>query len=47
MLNFLKIKNYEFLLETGKINGLVEPLNYMEPDGIFEKKNHSKGDWTS
>ena len=35
---FGKIKYYEFLLEIGKINGLVEPLNYMEPSEIFGKK---------
>ena len=27
-----------FSLIFGKVNGLVEPLNYMEPGGIFERR---------
>jgi len=40
MLNFWKIKNYESLLEIGKINGLLESLSYMEPGGILGKKRN-------
>jgi len=36
-----------FSLKLEKINGLVEPLNYMEPGEIYEKKIHGKSDWVS
>ena len=43
-----KLKIMNFSLKLGKINGLVEPLNYMEPGGIYEeKKIHGKGNWAS
>ena len=32
-----KLKIMNFSLKLGKINGLVEPLNYMEPGEIYEK----------
>ena len=34
-----KLNIMNFFLKLGKINGLVEPLNYMEPGEIYEKKN--------
>ena len=34
-----KLNIMNFYLILGKINGSVEPLNYMEPDKIYEKKN--------
>ena len=45
---FKKLKIMNFSLKLGKVNGLVELLNYMEPGGIYEKKKfHGKGDWAS
>ena len=44
-----KLNIMNFSLKLGKINGLIEPLNYMEPGEIYEKKIyfHGKGDWAS
>ena len=35
-----KLKFMNFSLKLGKINGLVEPLNYMELGGILERKKN-------